>query len=373
MLRPLMAALLDPALIARLMETWVRRPRAPTRLVMDLTRRCNLRCEMCHTWKVEPAHELSPDEVRAALAQMPELLWLDLTGGEIFLRADAAELFDAVLDAAKSLKVLHFPTNGWFTRRALEVTRRVRARRPDLALIVTVSVDGPEALHDRIRGREGSFRRAMETYRALCEVPGADVYLGTTVTPSNRDHLDALQAALAAELPGFHPRRWHWNWLQVSQHFFANAHLAEAAGERAAPGALVHEHLERRGAPTSMVELMELMFLVNLDAYRRGERAGIPCQALRSAAFISPEGVVYPCHVWDRPVGDLRAQTLDEIWNAPETLKIREDITERLACGGCFTPCEAYPALAGAPLHTLAQTARRGLTMLRARRRAGGI
>ncbi len=362
-----MSALLDPALIARLMETWVRRPRAPTRLVIDLTRRCNLRCEMCHTWKVDPAHEMSPDEVRAALRQMPDLLWLDLTGGEIFLRADADALFEATLDAAPALKVLHFPTNGWFTRRVVAVCEAVRARRPELALIVTVSIDGPPDVHDRIRGREGSFRRALETYRALCAVPGVDVYLGTTVTPSNRAHLDALEAVLRAELPGFHPRRWHWNWLQVSQHFFANAHLADGTLPPEAPGALVRDHLRRRGAPTSMVELMELMFLVNLDAYRRGERAGIPCQALRSAAFISPEGRVYPCHVWDRPIGDLRERSLDEIWNAPETLRLREEITERLACGGCFTPCEAYPAIAGAPVQTLAQTARRGLSLLRRR------
>lgn len=362
-----MAALLDPALIARLMETWVRRPRAPTRLVMDVTRRCNLRCEMCHTWKLDPSHELSPDEVRAALAQMPELLWLDVTGGEIFLRGDAAELLEAVVDAAKTLKVLHFPTNGWFTRRVVEATRRARALRPELALIVTVSIDGAPALHDQIRGREGSFRRAIETYRALREIPGVDVYVGTTLTPANRPHLDALERALRDALEDFHPSRWHWNWLQISQHFFANAHLAAGSDDASPPGAIVREHLARRGAPRSMVELMELMFLVNLDAYRRGEASGIPCQALRSAAFISPEGRVYPCHVWDRPIGDLRTHTLDEIWNAPETLKIREDITERLACGGCFTPCEAYPALAGAPLHALAQTARRGLALLRAR------
>lgn len=362
-----MPSLMDTALIARLMETWFRRPDAPTRLVMDLTRRCNLRCEMCHTWEVTPSHELTPAEVRAALAQMPDLLWLDLTGGEIFLRRDAGELFDATLDATPALRVLHFPTNGWFTARAVDAVRRVRARRPDLALIVTVSIDGPPALHDEIRGRPGSFARAIETYRALRAIEGVEVYVGTTLTARNRDRVDELAATLRAEVPGFHPRDWHWNWLQVSEHFFHNASMAATEGAGESVGRVVRDHLRRRGAPRSLVELMELMFLVNLDAYRRGEPSGIPCQALRSAAFISPEGVVYPCHVWDRPIGDLRTRRLDEIWNAPETLQLRRDIVERLACGGCFTPCEAYPALAGAPLQTVAQTARRSLALLRGR------
>lgn len=359
-----MPSLFDVGLIARLTETWFRRPETPTRLVMDLTRRCNLRCEMCHTWKVDPRHELGADEVRGLVAQMPSLLWLDLTGGEIFLRRDVEALFDAVLDAAPRLRVLHFPTNGWFTRRVVDVARRVRARRPDLALIVTVSIDGPPRLHDEIRGREGAFARALETFRALRSVEGLATYIGTTLTAQNRGALDDLEATLRAEIDGFRPDLWHWNWLQVSEHFFANGHLRGSEGTPAEAGRLVREHLRRRGVPRGMVELMELLFLVNLDAYRRGEPTGIACQALRSAAFISPEGMLYPCHVWDRPLGDLRSRTVAEIWASPETLQARRDIEERLACGGCFTPCEAYPALAGAPLQTLAQTARRSLQLL---------
>lgn len=362
-----MASILDAELVVRLMAPWFHRPRAPTRLVMDLTRRCNLRCSMCHTWRVLPEHELTAGEVRALLAQMPALTWLDLTGGEIFLRADALELFEAVLDVTPRLKVLHFPTNGWFTRRVLEAVRRVRLRRPSLALIVTVSIDGPPAVHDRIRGRAGSFARAMETWHALRAEPGVDVYVGTTVTPENQAHLEALEHTLREAIPDFHPRLWHWNWLQISRHFFANEGLRvvahDGAGDHAA-GETVRAHLRRRGIPRSAVELMELLFLVNLDAVRRGERSGIPCQAMHSAAFLSPEGVLYPCHVWDRPLGDLRIRSVDSVWNDPATLQARRDVLERLVCGGCFTPCEAYPALAGAPVQTLFQSARRGIVLV---------
>lgn len=356
-----MADLLSPSLVARLTETWFHRPDTPTRVVMDLTRRCNLRCEMCHTWAVTPAHELSADEVRSILGQMPRLTWLDLTGGEVFLRRDALDLIDAVLDAAPALRVLHFPTNGWFTARAVEACRRVRERRPDLALIVTVSVDGPREVHDKVRGRKGSFDRAIETLRALRAIDGVGVYAGTTVTPSTAGSIDALGAALKELVPGFSPSDWHWNWLQVSSHFFDNAALASLPAVRS--DRLVGEHLRRRGAPRSLVDLMELVFLVNLEAYLSGEPSGVPCQSLRSACFISPEGDLYPCHVYDRPLGNLRERTVRELWSDPATLAARRDI-DRLACGGCFTPCEAYPALAGAPAQTLYQTARRGLRVL---------
>ncbi len=356
-----MRALATPSLIARLTETWFHRPSTPTRVVMDLTRRCNLRCEMCHTWQVTPGHELTPDEVRAILGQMPKLCWLDVTGGEIFLRRDAIELLDAVLDAAPALRMLHFPTNGWFTARTVEAVKRIRARRPELSLIVTVSLDGPRELHDRIRGRVGSYDRALETLRALRAIEGVGVYVGTTVTPSNADHVAALGDALREAIPGFTAAEWHWNWLQISGHFFDNADLKALPAVKS--DRLVVTHLQRRGAPRSLVDLMELVFLVNLESYLKGEPTGVTCQSLRSACFISPEGDLYPCHVYDRPLGNLRTRPVRDLWNDPATLAARADI-ERLACGGCFTPCEAYPALAGAPVQTAVQTLRRGLRLL---------
>jgi len=356
-------------LIGRLTETWFHRPETPTRLVLDVTRRCNLRCEMCHTWQVTPGHELTPAELGQILAQMPRLSWLDVTGGEPFLRGDIDEVFDAILDSTPALRVLHYPTNGWFTERAARTTARLAARRPEVDLIVTVSLDGPPEVHDRIRGRAGSFERALATFRALRKQPGVAVYIGTTVTPSNAGAIEALGRLLAAEIEGFRPGEWHWNWLQISKHFFDNADAAALPAVKTPD--LVRHHIERRGAPRGLVELMELLFLVNLEFYRRGEPSNIVCQSLRSTAFISPEGDLYPCHVYDRKLASLRGADVAGVWASPGVKAARRDI-EALACGGCFTPCEAYPALAGAPLQTLEQTARRSLRLLSERLGAGG-
>jgi radical SAM protein with 4Fe4S-binding SPASM domain len=343
-------------LVGRLAETWVRRPPSPTRLVLDLTRRCNLRCEMCRTWQRAAAGELTSEEIGSTLAALPRLTWLDLTGGEPFVRADIDAVFEAVVRNTAALTVLHFQTNGWQTRRIESTTRRLRSMAKDVEIIVTVSIDGPPSLHDRIRGREGSCARARDTARALMGIPGIDVHIGTTIGSSNAHAIEPLHAWLRAELPGFTARRWHLNWLQRSEHFFGNASMDDP--REVPPDSAILDHLRRRGLPRSLVELMEAVFLVNLDAHRRGEPAGVRCQALRSTAFLSPEGDVYPCHVYDRPLGNVRERSFAEIWDAAATRAARRDI-EALACGGCFTACEAYPAMAGAPLRTAVLTARR--------------
>lgn len=348
-------------MIAGLTQTWFRRPRTPTRLVMDITRRCNLRCRMCSTWQVAAGHEITPDEVRRVLGQMPGLLWLDVTGGEPLLRRDALELFAAVLDATPALRVLHFQTNGWFQERAEAVADLVRRRRPEVELIITVSLDGPPATHDAVRGREGSFARALATFRTLRARPDCATYVGTTVTPFNADQVEALGALLQRELTDFRAGEWHWNWLQISPHFFNNAELAGLPALQSRD--LVRRHLKRRGLPRNLVEIMELVFLTNLEFYRRGEPSGVVCQALRSAAFLSPEGTLYPCHVYDRPLGSVLTQPVETLWQSAPVRQARREI-EALACGGCFTPCEAYPALAGAPGQTLRRTATRALRLL---------
>ncbi len=303
---------------------------------------------MCRVWEMAPSErELEAAEVGRIMAELDRLTWLDLTGGEIFVRRDAEALFDAVVANAAALRLLHFPTNGWFGERVVTLASRIAAERPDLGLIITVSLDGPREVHDVIRGRRGSFDRALRTWRALREIPGVDVFVGTTITSSNRRHLSELENALRAAVPAFSADEWHWNWMQRSAHFFGNAD-SDDAGPVAAEG-MVRSHIRRRGLPRHPTALMELGFLANLERYLEGVPPGIPCQSLRSTCFISPEGDVYPCHVWDRPLGNLRDRSVRELW-ASEEVSVARGAVERLDCGGCFTPCEAYPALAGAPV-----------------------
>ncbi len=348
-------------LVAGLAQTWVRRPGLPTRVVLDLTRRCNLRCAMCRTWARQSDGELTAAEIDALLARLgPGLLWLDLTGGEPFLRRDLPQIFDAVATRATALGVLHFQTNGWFTARVLAQTEALRRRlSPQIELIVTVSIDGPAALHDRIRGVPGAFARAAATAAGLRDA-GIDVHVGTTITRDNAEHLPATWAALRDALPQLPRARWHLNAMQISPHFYDNA---EAAPLRVAVDD-VGAHVFARGLPRSLPELMESIYLVNLAFTQRGEPSGVGCQALRSTLFVSPEGELYPCHLYDRPLGNVREHDVVALWHAASTLQVRGDI-ERLACGGCFSACEAYPALAGAPLQTLRATARRGLRLWR--------
>ena len=349
-------------LVGGLAPGWVRRPTGPSRAVVSLTRRCDLRCRVCHTWELEPGREMSADELGRLCRGMPALTWLDLTGGEPFLRPDIEDVFARVLEQTPLLSVLHFPTNGSFAERAIACARLTRRWRPEVSLLITVSIDGPPQLHDTLRGREGSYRAALDTFEALRRVEGVEAYIGTTVGPDNVDALDELERSLAEDVREWSPRLWHWNLAQRSPHFFGEVGQdLGLAPERAAE--LARGQLARRWPPRGAVDLMELGFLALLPSWIERGRTGLTCPALHSTCFVSADARLYPCHVWDRPLADLRELDFDVAWawEQAQTLEAREGV-ERLECGDCFTPCEAYPRLAGSPVRG---TLRGGLALAR--------
>jgi MoaA/NifB/PqqE/SkfB family radical SAM enzyme len=328
-------------------------PTTPYKLLLSLTDRCTHRCRACATWTRRPGRELEPAEIDRLLRDLPGLRWLDLTGGEIVARPDFRDVADAVARHAPRLVFLHLATNGAEPAAVFSLVRRLqRAGGP--APVVTVSLDGDEALHDHMRGTPGAFRQAVQTARRLGDLPGVQVYLGTTLTPDNVGALASTRDALAAELPDLVPRHWHVNAMQRSPHFFGNA------GARLPdPNALLRalDEVERlRGVPRDPFALAEWTWLRLLRRHLRSGGAPLPCQALRASVFVGPTGDVYPCHLRPDLLGNVRERGLGEVLRGPAAKASRATITGE-PCARCFTPCEAYHAILAHPLRALVRAA----------------
>lgn len=173
-------------------------------LFVELTLACNLRCLHCGSdCRRDPkARRLPPETLLRVLREIrrhydPHHICLALTGGEPLCYPELFEL-------GRAITRLEFPwgmvTNGLaWTPRTVE-----RAKRAGMQS-VTVSVDGFAEAHDWLRGRQGSFDRAVATVRMLLADrfwQGMDVV--TCVNPKNIDDLEELHDFLA----GFGLRDW---------------------------------------------------------------------------------------------------------------------------------------------------------------------
>ncbi len=142
---------------AALLHATIARPAAPLKLNFCLTYWCQYRCKTCNIWQRKPTDELTTDEIVTFIRENPTITWVDLTGGEIFLRPDIDDIFDAVVTGWRRLALLHFPTNGFLTDRIVRSVEQIAGRGPGQT-IVTVSLDGDEQNERRDSRHQGRFQ-----------------------------------------------------------------------------------------------------------------------------------------------------------------------------------------------------------------------
>jgi len=326
------------SLLAPVLRSQRGRLPAPWKVTLATTYVCNHRCTHCGIWTRQPKNELTTSEFASFFAANPSIRWLDLTGGEPTSRPD----LPAIIEAAATLPdllVLHFPTNGTLPHKAAEAARVAVAATP-AKVIVTVSLDGPPAVHDRMRGVAGAWNGALDTYRAIDGIPGAEVVFGMTLNQDNAHAVDETVASLQAQLGAFAPDALHLNVAQRSAHYYGNADmpLPDPAQTQAA----------LRSPPLrSPTAALERAYRALVPAYLKSGASPVRCQALSASCFVDPWGTVYPCITEDRPLGSLRERgwSLADLWR--DTADAADDMAAG-RCDGCWTPCEAYPSLLGA-------------------------
>ncbi|MGJ5628346.1 nif11-class peptide radical SAM maturase 3 [Nostoc sp. CALU 1950] len=133
--------------------------------VWEITLKCNLACSHCGSRAGhERTKELSTEEALDLVKQMAEVGIKEVTliGGEAFLRPDWLEIAKAINDAGM---LCGMTTGGYGI--SLETAQKMKEAG---IRTVSVSIDGLEATHDRLRGKKGSWKYAFKTMSHLREV-----------------------------------------------------------------------------------------------------------------------------------------------------------------------------------------------------------
>jgi MoaA/NifB/PqqE/SkfB family radical SAM enzyme len=318
----------------------------PFKLTLALTERCDCRCEVCFIWRKPKGREMTPSEIGGFLREAPSIRWVNLTGGEPFLRDDVPEVVEAVRAALPGLAVLTFPTTGQRTEAIVEAVGRIaRLRIP--RVFATCSVEGPPDLHDRLRGRPGAFERMTATYRALRAIPGVSAYFGLTLSDRNAGAVRQTLAALREAAPGTTWRDVHLNVYTESGHYYDN--VASGVGPPVGVEEALGEALRAREGSGDPTDRIEATYLRLLPSFLRTGRSPIPCRSLRASVFIGASGDLYPCTVYGRRLGNVLETPLPDLLASDEAADAR-DVIERDRCPGCWSPCEAHPTIvASAP------------------------
>ena len=308
-------------------------------LVYQVTVRCNSRCRMCSIWQLEPGDELTLEEFDRVLQDpfMQRLRWVNLTGGEPFLRKDLPEMIGALAKRSRNLEIVAIPTNGLLPERTEEmVARSLELMEGSQALLsVTVSIDGVGEVHDDIRRIPQGFDKALDTLERLQAIdhPRFETGVETVITALNVGSIEETYSF-------FKERTEHVNLTPavVSDYYSNQEDFDEVR--------LKEEDVTRMLAFLDSVSKEAPAYAYYFDKvqdiYRKGRRT-YPCLGCYSTMMLSATGDVLPCLMlggdsWK--MGNVRDGPLEAIWCSERADEVRSRIAKNPYCEKCTNNCD---------------------------------
>jgi len=320
-----------------------------------LTEKCNLKCTHCYQ-NGYGSDELTLDEIQSVIREISSTLniWqkaydldfspsVNITGGEPLLRND---LYDIIASFKNIEFDIYLLTNG------ILIDSQIAEKLFDLGVKgVQVSIEGPENIHDAIRGKN-SFKRSIRGIKLLKNA-GLEVTLNATVSEINADHLvETVDLA---------------SGLGVSRLGFSRL-VPSGRGKALLKDMMKTSEVENLYRKIFSIETDNGLEIVTGDpvASQFRNNTGIKdcgdialggCAAGISGLTIMPDGTVVPCRRLPVPIGNVRKDSLREIWSMSSVLNDLRDKTKYKGkcrtcnkwanCRGCRAIAYSYSASKG--------------------------
>lgn len=323
----------------------------PYKLTFSITYGCQSRCITCNIWQMKPTGELDLREIQTFAQRAPYLKWIEITGGEPFLRSDIVDIVRAFNDSSKGLYVLTMPTNS-LCNQDTEIRRIEEILKIGIPKVsITISLDGYRELHDKIRGIPGNFDKAMgmaarlrdlqKTYKNLFFV------FGYTMSKFNQGQLEKTIASVKEIHPWVTYNNFHVNVGQISDIYYSNTDL-DIRPDRNVIAEEIDTLVKKRKPEFGAIPIIETAFLKKLVYYVKTGNTPMRGKSLDASLFMDSYGNVYPSIMWNRKIGNIRDVDYDlaKLWNNSEASEVRRLIKEGKE-PHAWTACEAYQTIVG--------------------------
>ncbi|HUS60174.1 MAG TPA: radical SAM protein [Nevskiaceae bacterium] len=326
------------------------KPLAPTGLQINVTYRCNSKCQMCHIWKVKPKNELSFREwqriMRDQIFSSTERL--TITGGEPTLHPELVKLARLFISSMPQLQFLVLVTNGFLTDRTISLVKTLAklSQGRGINFTVSVSLDGIGKMHDEIRGVPKAFEKTSSTILGLKELQAKYHFWLNVAGVAHRKNLYHIK-----DIQQWCQRRGiDFNLQLVGFHksYVQNIEKKQELDFRENDKEYLHSILKKLSRPSFRRDLrywLKCYYWNDMLALYRGGRRTTPCPFVLDAFVLDSLGDVYYC-LSERKIGNCRqGKSVSEIYYHPKNLKFRRRLAKS-ACLKCNSACFVTSAIA---------------------------
>jgi radical SAM protein with 4Fe4S-binding SPASM domain len=306
-----------------------------------VTKACNLRCLHCHADAREAlANELNLEEARQAIDEMADLGTeaLFFSGGEPLLRKEfVLDLTEYCVDVGVIPAML---TNGVLLNHKVAYELKEAGM---MAVGIPLDSVMPES-HDKLRNVPGTFEKAVNAIKACVDVD-LKIAITTMALKSNFGEVPRIidfVADLGVEQVVLYD-------LVPTGRARDVIDLTMSQEQRVSLIRYLHRMQEERemiflisGGDPLYPEIVSEMHRLNgtkppgLLLKQFWIRSSIGCHAGIQYFSLQPDGDVYPCPFLHVKVGNIRDQSLTEIWHNSKVLnELRERTMLKGKCGEC--------------------------------------
>lgn len=337
----------------------------PTDIQFDITHRCNLRCLMCSLFK---EGSVGVDLPRAMVHSNQDLLSFEemkaffdeissfkpavlICGGEPLLHKDVFRVIKYIKDKKMGCTLV---TNGTLLEKHAQVI-------VDSGLAnLSVSLDGPEAIHDEIRGGKGIYRKAIDGIKAINEIKSREgkrtplVTIAYTVSNKNYRYLKEtfLSVTREVKINSFqfsHLNYWTKGMVEKHNCLYQDKWKVSVMNTEGLSGIDIQRLAEElkmvktlnAQVPITIVpdlnsEEIKLYYQKPLTFVKRNR-----CLQPWRCFFLYPNGDVAPC-VLDYTIGNIKKEGFRDLWNNDRFRQFRKALKNQGAFPACSRCCGLF-------------------------------
>ena len=140
----------------------------PNYAIVYVDGRCNMHCDFCCHAAMDARNSgtVSPSNWGHVFKRAKSLLHLTITGGEPFLRKDLVEIISNIIDNSGVPRV-SIKSNGFYIKRIEEYIPILIKKYPNTEFTLSISLDGPKNIHDKVRNFNGAYDKVLETINIM--------------------------------------------------------------------------------------------------------------------------------------------------------------------------------------------------------------
>lgn len=326
----------------------------PLRYFLELTYQCNLSCPYCYIGKERKKNELTTEEWFNVINQIPFYSFVTLVGGEPLLRKDFIQILEKA--AQITFSKLNVITNGILIDEEI-----IDAFLKTKLTLLSVSLDGIGATHDKNRGKEGTFDTVISNLEQLNAKKGEKnrplIDIKTIVLDNNLDDLpklyklcndmkfDFLSIAFLrnnnlrqnSSLKETFSEEFYSQKYPITPYFDIK-HFKEVYREIELMSK--NSNVQIRFAPKfdGKDALLKIEKFFSTSISKNISDIYEPCKYPFSNIMINPQGDVYPC--LSVKIGNIREKTIKEVFNMPHYCCFRKNLKASKVFEACQMCCE---------------------------------